>query len=215
MNADLAALFTAWTPIASLAVTRWLAAHGLPHDVDRHADALYGVPTPELGEAVHANPELVLGAAPVRPHGPDFFEIDEGGKWAMIQPVTDGADEITDLIAWHPARPDRWRYLTGEGEALGKREVEIRIDLNEPINVYATPRSWLAAGGRGACMLRMKYPRADNPHSGDWIILQRIFHGERKLIAETVELAERLDFLLKYRPSPTVYVRRHHLEVAA
>jgi hypothetical protein len=193
MSRDILAEFLPWTPLASHAATQWLDQHNLPSDVDRLADALYGQPGPFGLD--HASIELVIGAAPVRPAGDALFEIDDGGAWSALQPVDDASGEVVDIIAWRPAEPEHWRFLTGEGEALGLIELDVRLEEDGPIICYASPLSWLRADGRGLCLL-----------TDDWAVVQRILIGERTVGAETSELGRRLDKILRYRPSPEILV---------
>jgi hypothetical protein len=192
---NLAELFVQVTPLASHAVTKWLDQFGLPTDCGPLADWLIGIPEQlDGGEPAYGSAELVLGAALVVPAGPGLFEIDEAGKWAVVQPVAPDGEMIVDLIAWHPARPDRWRLLTGEGEALGLIELDL-LREGETIMVYPTPHSWLCAGGRGLCLL-----------TDDWAVVQRILACERKVRAETEEFGIWLDQALRYREAPQVLV---------
>lgn len=193
MSRDVLAEFLPWTPLGSFAATRWLQAHGLPDDIDRLADAVYGKPGP-FGDVEYGSIEVVLGAAPVLPVGDNLFEIDDAGRWAALQPVEDAGGELVDIIAWHPAAPDRWRLMTGEGEALGLIELDM-VGEDGPIICYGSPLSWLRAGGKGVCLL-----------THDWAVVQRVLAGERRVGTETPELGRLLDKLLRYRPSPQVLV---------
>ena len=192
MSRDLLAEFLLWSTIGSHAATQRLEAHGLPADVDRIADAIYGRPGPFGVE--HTSIELVLGAAPVLPVGDSLFEIDNAGRWAVLQPVAAAGGEVVDVVAYHPANPDCCRLLTGEGEALGLLELELLGD-GDTVICYETPLSWIRAGGRGMCLL-----------TDDWAVAQRILTGERRVGAETAELGRLLDRLLRYRPAPQVLV---------
>jgi hypothetical protein len=193
MSRDPIAEFLPWTPLGSYGVTQWLEAQGLPADVDRLADAIYGRPGP-FGDVEYGSIELVLGAAPVLPVGDRLFEFADDGPWMALQPVEDASGGVVDVIAWDPAEPDHSRLLTGDGEALGLIELEL-VREGEAIMVYATPHSWLRAGGRGLCLL-----------THDWVVAQRILIGERELAAETIELGDRLERMLSYRPSPAIFV---------
>jgi hypothetical protein len=195
VSRDVLADFLPWTPIGSHAATCWLQRHTLPADVERLADALYGKPGPFGVE--YGRIEAVVGAAPVRPVGTSLLEIADDGRWAALQPVEDAGGEVVDLIAWHPAMPAQWRLLTGAGEALGLRELDM-LGEGETIICYASPANWLRADGRGLCLL-----------SEDWAVVQRILIGERRVGAETAELGRRLDKILRYRPSPEILVLEH------
>jgi hypothetical protein len=195
--------FLLWTPLASHAATRWLERHDLPTDPERLADALYGQPDPFDGVA-YAGLELVVGAAPIQPVGKERFEIDEAGCWAVLQPIATPDNAIEDLVAWHPNEPARWRLLRGEGEALGLHEIDLRQERDGPLVCYATPLSWLRAGGRGVCFL-----------TRDYAAVQRILIAERELAVETVELGNQLDRSLRYRPVPRIYVTASPMDHAA
>jgi hypothetical protein len=190
--------FMPWTPLGSHAATIWLQEHGLPADVERYADALFGQPCPFCGVA-YASLELVVGAAPITPVGKGLFEIDpDAGKWAVLQPITTPDNEILDLVAWHPAEPTRWRLLRGDGEALGLRAIDLRQDRDGPLVCYETPLSWLRADGRGTCIL-----------TRDYAAVQRILIAERELAVESVDLGKNLERLLRYRQAPKIYVASH------
>lgn len=193
MSRDLLAELLPWTPLGSHAATCWLRDHGLPHDVERLADAIYGQPGP-FGDVEYGGIETLIGAAPVRPVGDNLFEIDDGGRWAVLQPVEDQSGTMVDVIAWDPAEPERCRLLTGEGEALGLIELDL-LGEGETIICYGTPASWLRAGGRGLCLL-----------TNDQLAVQRILSGERRVGAETPELIRSIRRCLRYRPMPELFV---------
>jgi hypothetical protein len=179
-----AELVVAWSPLCH-EPARFLDQYDLPADVDPLCDWLFN----------QASPELVLGAAPVLPVGADLFAIDDAGKWSVIQPVAPEGDAILDLVAWHPCAPERWRLMTGQGEALGQREIELQQEVDGPLRVFATPLSWHRAGGRGVCLLRPQ-----------WHVAQRLFLFERELIVDCLELGEELDAMLRFRPAPAILI---------
>lgn len=93
-------------------------------------------------------PEQVPGRLVVKASGARWWE-DEGGHAAFIQPVLmkpgRRANAIVDLIAWHPAQPGRWRFLTGAATHLGYLPHE-RLGLDAPrgLRLVSTPLAWLA-----------------------------------------------------------------------
>jgi hypothetical protein len=193
MVEDVVRQFVAWSALRH-APSAWLDRYDLPSDVEPLCDWLFG--SPDAFGWRHGSPELVLGAAPVLPVGADLFEIDEGGRWSVLQPVAPDGETILDLLAWHPCRPDRWRLLTGDAIALGEREIDLHdSELDGPLPVFATPLAWLQAGGRGVCLLRQT-----------WQAAQRVLDGVPALGAETVELGEWLRTALAYRAVPSILV---------
>jgi hypothetical protein len=184
MIADLAALMVDWST-ARHAVAEFLDLCELPSHVEALCDWAYD----------GRSPELVLGAAPVVPVGGDLFQIDDAGSWAVLQAVAPDGENLVDLIAWRPTRPDRWCFLRGHGEALGERQLELRFDLSQPVKVYSTPLDWYRADGSGLCILKRT-----------WEVAQRLLGCEATVIADDVDLGDWLDRELRYRPAPTVLV---------
>jgi hypothetical protein len=139
-----ARVFSDWNPQTSLDSLTWLREQDLPHDPARFEQDIHGI---------WQSLETLLGAGPVTAFDQDFFRIDEAhGTWAVLQPVQQhDTGDLCDVIAWHPRRPERWRFLTGAGEMLGS----IWLHVGKPkLRVFATPLDWLRAGGDGVCLLR-------------------------------------------------------------
>ena len=174
---------------------RWLAAHGLWEDDEALWDWIFGVPDPVAsGGVAHRSPELVLGAAPVKPHGKARFDIEDDGPWAVLQPVAEGGTVI-DLVAWHPARPDKWRLLHGDGVLLGSSSLELQMPHDPPLVCYATPRAWLHGAAPGFCPLTFE------PYS-----LQSSLILADRIMAANLEVAEKLEAALAYRRLPELRV---------
>lgn len=93
-------------------------------------------------------PELVPGRLVIKASGSRWWE-DEGGHAAFVQPVLmkpgRRANAIVDLIAWHPAQPGRWRFLTGAATHLGQLPHErLGLEAPGPLRLVSTPLAWLA-----------------------------------------------------------------------
>lgn len=73
---------------------------------------------------------------------------------ALIIPVFESGTLI-DLIALRLLQPGLWKWRTGEGFALGADEIEFGTPWSgfAEIELHATPIDWLAATGKGACIL--------------------------------------------------------------
>lgn len=106
--------------------------------------------------------------------------------------IDDDAEEaeplICDLVAFDPAKPGEWFMRRNEyGMALGGDKLAAcgASYFHEPeVRLYETPLSWLLAGCDGACLLSGRECRS-------------LLVGIPRVICETVELAERVDSMLK------------------
>lgn len=97
----------------------------------------------------------LVGASAIEPDGQFFTPADEG-PLAVIMPVFDGmaiSDNIVDLTAWYPREPGKWWARTGIAWGLGEQFAEPPFWDDDPIKVFRTPMSWLAASGQGICLL--------------------------------------------------------------
>ena len=141
------------------------------------------------------------GIATVKPIYDGRFEFAEDGLTAVVIPAYDTipgnldanaerhVEHLVDLVAVDLDHPDRyWRRL-GEALLLGVAYLEIASYEGEPVPVFKTPLSWLQGGG-GVCILDWDWAR-------DLLL-------DLELVAEDVELGERLDAALK----PNIWVRR-------
>ena len=140
------------------------------------------------------------GLADIKPTRSDRFEFAEGGRPAIILPCYDcipgqlGAnperhvEELRDLVAIDPDRPDKfWRRL-GEAVILGNAFLEIAGQEIEPVPVFRNPLTWLRTGGTGIVVLDWDYARD--------LLLDHV------LIAEDLALGDRLAAAL----APAVWV---------
>ena len=141
-----------------------------------------------IGVPAHA--AEFAGRARIRVNG-EYFEPCEDGFEANILPLIE--DEWTcDLLAYDPKRPDRWWLRLGVGWALGADNAHERLP-GEPLAVFRTPASWLAAGGTGVCVLDWTAPAASELLDAD-------------LHAEDVALGAKLDRHLSIQIRPRVFV---------
>ncbi|MGE5537478.1 MAG: AAA family ATPase [Gemmatimonas sp.] len=96
----------------------------------------------------------------------------------LFVPGPKGPEDPEDAVAWEPARPGAWWRRTGVATLLGSDN--IARAGTAPLAVHATPERWLAAGGRGICVL-------------DWSADLRALLGEAQLVTDSAPLARRLD----------------------
>ena len=110
-----------------------------------------------IGRGVIFGPHCSLvGVARIEIDGQYYQPVPEGHP-AIIIPVSydyaPGCLDPLDLIAFTPARPDRWYHRTGWGDVLGEDAIERAWLLEQPLTMHATPLDWLQAGGHGTCIL--------------------------------------------------------------
>ena len=123
------------------------------------------------------------------------FEFADNGRPAVIIPAYDcipgmldanagrHVEELRDLVAVDPDRSDKFWRRRGEAVILGNAFLEIAGEISEPITVFKNPLTWLRSGGAGIVVLDWNYAR-------DLLL-------DHELIAEDVELGERLEAALK------------------
>ena len=128
-------------------------------------------------------PRHYIGVTRIVAHSSGLFEFHDDGERALIVPEgvpeVPGWDEIHDLIAFKPDRPDRWWRRRGDVDLLGISNISPwRLS---PLTIHETPLSWLQAGAAGICILNWGF----NPIA----TLDRAGHLE----AETPALKRRLE----------------------
>ena len=135
------------------------------------------------------------GLAATKPTCDGLFEFAEGGHPAIIIPAYDTdpwlldanaerhVEHLVDLVAADVDHPDRFWLRRGEALILGNAYLEIAGQENEPLPVFRNPITWLRSGGEGVVVL-------------DWDWAWDLLLG-LDLIAEDVELGERLEAALK------------------
>lgn len=80
-----------------------------------------------------------------------------------VPPLAEIADpgwptqQLDDLVAFHPDRPDKWWTRNGAA-ILGQEAVERAAAMDEPLYLFPTPLDWLVAEGHGACVLDWTAP---------------------------------------------------------
>jgi hypothetical protein len=96
--------------------------------------------------------------------------------WLQTPETTRGIEAVrsgylVDLLAFHPARPDRWALRLGVATWLGS--IAPQNCNPDPVRVWRTPLRWLQADCDGLCLL-MK----------DAVENYRILSGCRSIMAE-------------------------------
>lgn len=152
-----------------------------------------------------------IGVANVTTHGPLYEPCTRelGGRPMVIMPVACTAhyectDDIHDLVAFDPRKPDRWWLRRGVARCLGEwrlRNVRERTpiwqlpdDRPPVLRVFSDPLSWLRGNCRGA-----------TPLSPAW--LEHLFGGLH-LEAENLDHGVALQTALAWCPLSKVFVRQ-------
>lgn len=154
----------------------------------------------------------LIGTASVRLQG-RLYEPAPDGRPAYITPVlvADPASpetpapgtyachlgEIVDLVAWHPAYPERWALRVGAASWLGC--IEPQYMDPEPVCIRRSPLAWLRAGCDGLAIL-----------SRDPADAYRLLTGCARLVAEDRTHATELRRLVRQPwPLPGIAVAEH------
>jgi hypothetical protein len=129
-------------------------------------------------------PSVFYGVAPVR------FLASPGGRWefdwingawgtAIFVPNRGG--EYVDAVVWDDSDDTRWWTRFGAVPILGRENAALAATAGWPVRVYATPRRWMLANGRGVCVL-------------DWNAhLRPLLDGIDRLIADSQDLADKIN----------------------
>lgn len=107
------------------------------------ADLAHGVQVFRIPASVFRH--NLVGLASVIVDG-EQYQPHETGVPAFITPAFEG-DRLIDLVAWHPASPDRWALRYGVADRLGEPEWET-------CRVWRSVFNWLRAGADGIVPLR-------------------------------------------------------------
>ena len=118
-------------------------------------------------------------------------------KAGLYEPAEDGADaivigardhdDLADLVAWPVAAPTKFYRRIGAAVFLGEDLIEYAAFVRLPIQVFASPLSWLRAGCDGAVIL---------DHAAD---LRPAFDGIPAIYAETGHLGNMIARQLRER----------------
>ncbi len=88
-----------------------------------------------------------------------FYEPHPDGDWSIIVPAID-VDELVDLLAFDPSRPEQWWYRIGgerllDGDALGNQL------MHNHLHVFRTPLEWLKGGCAGVVIFNLDHAFID------------------------------------------------------
>lgn len=112
---------------------------------DHHVDEI-------LGRYGVTDPDAQAHCGLVQIEHPDigrFYEPRPGGEYAIIVPVMDG-EELVDLLAFDPRKPDRWWVRLDACCFLGGDNIFCQ---SAPIEIWRTPLRWLKATCEGVVVL--------------------------------------------------------------
>lgn len=107
---------------------------------------------------------------------------------AVLMPVFEqGA--LIDIIAFRLIQAGMWKWRTGDGFALGADEIESGTPWSgfAEIELHATPIDWLAATGRGACILNY----ADEARIRSLSQFDRIIVSDHRVMAKIEPILSR------------------------
>ena len=131
---------------------------------------------------------------------PALYEPDDFGTEHIIVPVIESGATM-DLLAFHVKAPARWWLRTGYGAVLGQDVIDKAEFFNAPedpeslLRIFRTPLSWLRHECPGAVIL-------------DWRVAACRLAGVRKVVAEDVGLAEKIERAFAAPCSPTISIPR-------
>lgn len=131
-----------------------------------------------------------VGVTAIEPRGATLYEPSESGELAYVVPACpldswDAENDLADLIAWRPSRPEKWWTRCAAAPILNPAAVRRAEALREPLTLHATPAEWLQAAGEGAVIL-------------DWRAhLRLLFCGIDRVVADSDELADAVERRLR------------------
>lgn len=164
------------------------------------ADRRFAARLSGLGDLGLARVELAADGASWMPEGPD--------RRLMIA-VRDRDGDLIDIVAVASHRRDQWALRTGDGWALGMDQLDETLQARDEaqahaaggkparvvrLRIWASPFDWLAAGGRGLCVLDWGLPALT--------ALRAL--GERVVLEVDAGAQERLRALLAHGGLPRV-----------
>ena len=153
-------------------------------------------PSPPPEAALILECAQIIGCARVLVEGSRFIP-DSDGAPAFITPVVElrGGDteqiadrhsgETVDLVAWHPAHPERWALRTGIGRCLG---YVAWWQAEKPTRVWRSPLAWLRARCDGIVLLTTE---TEERHSILMQLRGGIVAEDRRHAAELRAICER------------------------
>jgi hypothetical protein len=158
----------------------------------RHLDILAGQGI-SAGRLVR---KLRVGTVvPCTGDGCGLFQPDEGGREVFLARVQFGtAGRTSDLVAWTPSKPERWRLRTGTAMLLGAEAVAIESLEDGPLYLEPNPAAWIAAGAdrhERACILDWSPPQVR-------LALAQARH--RRIVCANLRLGQRLASAVKPPP---------------
>lgn len=164
---------------------------------DKHFDWLIakGMPRSTLFSGAS-----VIGIERVETHIDGTWCTSPSGRPALTIPVGCRGpknimwQEITDLVAVYPNKPEKWFFRTNLGTILGEEQFDYAPQYGQPVLLVSNPMEWLKAESHAVCIL-------------DWQAIHAPFWFEgQKVLCDTPQLAQRLKHALK-PAQPRVSIR--------
>ncbi len=168
------------------------AANGALHSGSVEWVIEHGVPS----DAIWCSQNARIGVGPIETAG-QHFEFNPDGQPAIVLACCwlsertvwqEPLETLVDLVAWHPAEPDRWFLRRGTAAILNPEAIERAVFLEEPLFLWESPLQWLQCGMKGSVVLDT---RADVAF---WL------GGVRQIYCQSRRLAERIDRALHAAP---------------
>ena len=127
----------------------------------------------------------ICGRAHIVRVGGRFFEFHPDGEPYIIVAVID-VDELVDLLAFDPSKPEKWWYRQGgerllDGDALGDQL------LGKPLHIFRSPLSWLKGRCAGVVIFDIERAFFDLRTAPNGIIGEDDTHTEelRRMMTDT------------------------------
>lgn len=121
-----------------------------------------------------------------------FFDFDEEGRLANVVIARHEDWSAGDYVAWYPDDPAHWWVHRGMFDLLGWPCLAIHLEIQKPIPIWRSPKTW--SDHRRWGVVALDWPTA------------RITLSNVPLIAEDLQHAEEIERHYR-RPQPKILLR--------
>ena len=142
---------------ASALLQEFCEANAALHDGALDWTLRQGVPE----SAIYKTNGAIIGVGRIET-STSYFEFNPGGRPAIVLAALwmyertlyeEALETIGDLVAWHPAEPDKWYMRRGVAAVLNPEAIERAVHFGEPLPLWETPLAWLQNGMAGCVVL--------------------------------------------------------------